>query len=305
MSPVPCGREFRSDYSKNGTFTSPGYPEPYPEDIVCIYSFTGKPGERPQILFTDFDLHLPQAPPRDCEGVDAVMVFITINGRRERIQNFCGNKLPAQIMSNGPNMTVEFRSHHSSPEVKGFRAIYRYVTDFGISDTKRDPGSDCTFTFRSMDRNNGTFTSPNYPGLYPRDTECHYYFQGKPNERITIAFDRFDVEGIPPCESQTSSDYVEFSNYKSSVDRKLPRLCGPKIPDPVESDGNFFRVSFKSDDKFDGTGFQAIYRFEATIDPATVKRISSTFVEDASSVVLRQVDCLWIIFAMMVYILLD
>lgn len=63
-----------------------------------------------------------------CDSVDAVMVFITINGQKERVDNFCGNKLPAQLMSNGPTMTVEFRSHHSSPEVKGFKAKYRFVT---------------------------------------------------------------------------------------------------------------------------------------------------------------------------------
>lgn len=56
------------------------------------------------------------------------MIFITINGRRERLDNFCGNKLPAQLMSNGPTMEVEFKSYTSSPEVKGFRAIYRFVT---------------------------------------------------------------------------------------------------------------------------------------------------------------------------------
>lgn len=31
-------------------------------------------------------------------------------------------------MSNDASMIVEFRSLHSSPEVKGFRAIYKFVT---------------------------------------------------------------------------------------------------------------------------------------------------------------------------------
>ncbi|KFM58051.1 Dorsal-ventral patterning tolloid-like protein 1, partial [Stegodyphus mimosarum] len=124
---APCGQELNSINSKNGTFTSPNYPDPYPSNVYCVYKFVGKPEERVQISFTDFDLFLPDEPPRDCEGVDAVMIFITINGRRERLDNFCGNKLPAQLMSNGPTMEVEFRSYHSSPEVKGFRAIYRFV----------------------------------------------------------------------------------------------------------------------------------------------------------------------------------
>lgn len=77
--------------------------------------------------------HVLNSPPTfcdfcSCEAVDAVMIFITINNRRERLDNFCGNKLPAQLMSNGPTMEVEFKSYHSSQEVKGFRAIYRFVT---------------------------------------------------------------------------------------------------------------------------------------------------------------------------------
>ena len=56
----------------------------------------------------------------------------------------------------------------------------------------------CGFEFRSERESNGTFSSPNYPGLYPRNTECHYLFYGQVNERIYIEFLYFDVEGVPP-----------------------------------------------------------------------------------------------------------
>ena len=59
---------------------------------------------------------------------------------------------------------------------------------------------------------------------------------------------------------ETSSDYVEFSNYKS-IDRKIPRHCGLKKPKIIESEGDFFRVTFKSNDRFDGTGFEAFFQF--------------------------------------------
>ena len=56
----------------------------------------------------------------------------------------------------------------------------------------------CGFMFKSNRAANGTFTSPNYPGLYPRDTECHYLFYGTKGEKIHIAFRYFDVEGMEP-----------------------------------------------------------------------------------------------------------
>lgn len=62
------------------------------------------------------------------------------------------------------------------------------------------------------------------------------------------------------CSSESASDYVEFSNYQT-VDRKIPRHCGLKKPKTIESEGDFFRVTFKSNDRFDGTGFEAFYQF--------------------------------------------
>ncbi|XP_054722762.1 suppressor of lurcher protein 1-like [Uloborus diversus] len=275
----PCGGDFSSALSREGVFSSPNYPDPYPGEVSCLYSFRGRGKERVQILFTDFDLHMPHETPRDCEGVDAVMVFISIRGQKERVENFCGQKLPQQLMSNGPNMQVEFRALHRQdplgPEAKGFRALYRFVTDFGMTGAKQDASSVCGFVFRSEEGANGSFSSPNFPGLYPRATECHYFFRGRPGERVHIAFTHFNVDGIPPCTTETASDYVEFSNYRT-VDRKIPRHCGVKRPQLIESDGDFFRVTFKSNDKFDGTGFHAHYHFRPHIDPATVKRVSST-----------------------------
>jgi len=57
---------------------------------------------------------------------------------------------------------------------------------------------DCAFTFDSDSPLNGTFTSPNYPGLYPRDVRCHYLFYGADKTRVFITFPFFDVDGIPP-----------------------------------------------------------------------------------------------------------
>lgn len=272
-----CRQWISSDVSKNGNFTSPNYPEPYPADVHCTYQFLGKENERVQILFTDFDLFSLQEPTSkdNCDGVDAVVVFITIKGQKERVDNFCGNRLPPQLMSNGPNMTVDFNSYHSGPGVRGFRAIYRFVTNYGITAGEQDTKEGCTFLFNSSVRSNGTFMSPNWPGFYPRDTECHYFFLGRNSERVFIAFAYFDVDGIPLCSPETASDYVEFSNFRT-VDRKLPRHCGTKKPDKIDSDGDFFRITFKSNDKFDGTGFEAFYQFRSNQDPANqVKKHAS------------------------------
>jgi len=56
----------------------------------------------------------------------------------------------------------------------------------------------CGFEFNSSEATNGTFSSPNYPGYYPRDTECHFLFHGRPGEKVHLHFTYFDVEGVLP-----------------------------------------------------------------------------------------------------------
>ncbi|KAH9421551.1 hypothetical protein DERP_008951, partial [Dermatophagoides pteronyssinus] len=62
------------------------------------------------------------------------------------------------------------------------------------------------------------------------------------------------------CTLETASDYVEFSNVYTT-DHRVYRHCGLKHPKSIESDGDFFRVTFKSNGRFDGTGFKASYEF--------------------------------------------
>lgn len=64
--------------------------------------------------------------------------------------------------------------------------FFRSSADFGIPSGRQDPQGVCTFIYNSSEVSNGTFTTPNYPGVYPRDTECHYLFYGKDKEKIHI-----------------------------------------------------------------------------------------------------------------------
>lgn len=53
---------------------------------------------------------------------------------------------------------------------------------------------------------------------------------------------------------------MEFSNYMAK-DRKFTRHCGQLKEFEVYSDRKFFRVTFKSNDRLDATGFNASYEF--------------------------------------------
>lgn len=62
------------------------------------------------------------------------------------------------------------------------------------------------------------------------------------------------------CNTISASDYVEFSNFMS-IDARYHRHCGHLKQFHVESDRKFFRVTFRSNDRLDGAGFNASYVF--------------------------------------------
>ncbi|CAL7937482.1 unnamed protein product [Xylocopa violacea] len=251
---------FNSDSTKTGVVTSPGYPNPYPPRTHCTYDFQGRGKERVQVMFQDLNLYHTSKAPNECEDEDSLVAYVYIDRKKEKIDSFCGGKQSRPIMSNGPRLSLEFNGITSSRDSRGFKAVYSFTENFGITTGRQEAQYPCAFVYNSNETRNGTFASPNYPGLYPRDTECHYFFNGQPNERVHLHFHFFDVEGVMPCEAVSASDFVEFSNYMSR-DRKYSRHCGQQKEFDVESDRKFFRVTFKSNDRYDATGFNASYVF--------------------------------------------
>lgn len=72
------------------------------------------------------------------------------------------------------------------------------ILDFGVTAGRQLSEFPCAFVFNSSESRNGTFSSPNFPGFYPRDTECHYFFHGNQHEKVHLHFLYFDVEGVLP-----------------------------------------------------------------------------------------------------------
>ncbi|CAF0985770.1 unnamed protein product [Brachionus calyciflorus] len=270
------------------------------KSIECIYKFYGKPGERVQIYYETFDLYYPYDVNKfnkiDCRYSDSVCLKFYENSdhnsedkhkdasKSESIQidshnyDLCNciniSFTPRQIISASNFLQIKFKTvrrsfdtthaiAHSRKNYTGYLLRYQFTKDYGFNlkdSGELDKSGECKIYFYSINKKNGYFTSPNYPGLYPRDLECHYYFIGSKTEKVQITFHTFDIEGVDQCGSDTKSDYVELSNFQNR-DRFYSRFCGINKPGTIISDGSFFHVSFKSNNVFDGKGFQASYYY--------------------------------------------
>lgn len=59
--------------------------------------------------------------------------------------------------------------------------------------------SDCKHFFNSTTANkSGTFNSSSWPGLYPLNSHCMYYFVGLQNERVELNITDFQLQGVYP-----------------------------------------------------------------------------------------------------------
>uniref|UniRef100_A0A183CRY0 CUB domain-containing protein n=1 Tax=Globodera pallida TaxID=36090 RepID=A0A183CRY0_GLOPA len=222
--------------------------------IQCQFIFVGAPDERVQIIFHYFRLkqQFPLNSRRRqnmtirCEESDHLSAHVLLADRMSKIHDFCGDELPAQLMSAKNVLTltyvlksalitpnprqnhrlwVEEGGHREGDEAKdeaehfGWIAEYRFIGDFGAQPPEAispiGDRSKCSFTFNGTITTTGNVWSPNYPGFYPRNVDCQYVFVGRAGQKVYITFEYFDIEGFGHCEESTQSDFVLFSNYQT------------------------------------------------------------------------------------------
>ncbi|XP_033741817.1 suppressor of lurcher protein 1-like [Pecten maximus] len=266
---VNCNQNISSQQSSTGIIMSSSFPNRYPSTTRCHYIFNGTAEERVQIRFTNMDLFYSggnKDDPRDCSQKDSITVYDILGNVETEIDVFCGAKVPPQLMSSGPYLKIVFNSkaHIDHVRFSGFRFLYNFRSDYGISTGIQERRGACYFKYESKQNKTGRFVSPNHPGLYPKATTCHYIFHGEADEKVRILFQSFEVHGkYPRCLTEVGSDYVSFSNFYGVEDRDMPRLCGVLKPEStfIESDNDFLTVVFKSNMQQESSGFEAHYTF--------------------------------------------
>ncbi|XP_036301063.2 CUB domain-containing protein 2 [Pipistrellus kuhlii] len=106
----------------------------------------------------------------------------------------------------------------------------------------------------------GNFSSPNFPGLYPYNTECSWLIVVAEGSSVLLTFHAFDLEYHDTC----GFDFLEIYNGAAGDQGNLlGRFCGQVPPPPFTSSWHILSVIFHSDKHVASRGFSAGYQKDA------------------------------------------
>ncbi|XP_076024880.1 mannan-binding lectin serine protease 1 isoform X2 [Genypterus blacodes] len=266
-----------------GSLQSPKFPDPYPRETELRWNLSVPDGFRIKLYFSHFDLE----PSYLCE-YDSVKV----EADGEVLALFCGREetdteaVPSQQIISSPrnSLSILFSSDFSNEErFSGFKAHYsaedvdecidqsdedlfcdhfchNYIGGYYCScrygyllhsdnRTCRVDCSDAVFRERS-----GVLSSVDYPGPYPKSSECVYLIEVEPGFRLRLQFDTsFDVEDHPDV--RCPYDYLKIK----AGSREFGPFCGAESPGEIQTDTNVVQISFHSDNSGENLGWRLTY----------------------------------------------
>ncbi|XP_066297660.1 mannan-binding lectin serine protease 1-like isoform X2 [Branchiostoma lanceolatum] len=263
-----------------GHILSPGYPDPYADDVSHFWNITMPDSFHVQLYFSDFDVESSYL----CE-----YDYVKVMEGDKLVGLFCGTedtdteKVPGDrvIESKGSQLSLEFTSDFSNVDRhRGFMAHYRvvdrdecavdnggchhfchnYISGYYCSCKAgywiMKDRETCKFgcSRQVLTELSGTITTPEYPRMYPIVLDCDWKIQVEPGYVVTLQFDEgFDIEQHPEVS-------CPYDNLKIQAgDEKYGPYCGKTVPPTITSTDHKMHVFFHSDDSGENKGFRATY----------------------------------------------
>ncbi|XP_053714419.1 cubilin isoform X1 [Synchiropus splendidus] len=159
------------------------------------------------------------------------------------VGKFCGNTIPAFILSGGNFLTIQFITD-SSVEYAGFNATYRsmpMVCGGALNATT------------SLQ----TLTSPYFPNAYPAYTNCRWTLDAPAQETIKVVVENFALQPSQSC----TGNYLQFMDFPLGDYGQSHKFCaGDGHPPDFYSYGRTILLHFKSDSFMTGNGLKLNYQ---------------------------------------------
>ncbi|KAM3913712.1 tolloid-like protein 2 [Leptodactylus fuscus] len=113
----------------------------------------------------------------------------------------------------------------------------------------------CPACGETLMESSGNFSAPGYPSGYPSYTHCIWRISVTPGEKIVLNFTEMDLFKSRLC----WYDYIEIRDGYWRKAPLLGKLCGDRIPEPIESSDSRLWIEFRSSSNILGKGFHAVY----------------------------------------------
>uniref|UniRef100_H2ZHT2 Metalloendopeptidase n=1 Tax=Ciona savignyi TaxID=51511 RepID=H2ZHT2_CIOSA len=295
-----CGGNIRKN---SGQIQSPNYPDDYRPGKECIWSVVVDEGFQVGLSFQAFKVRPPtgylnagivvlitlvQVERHDTCAYDYLEVRDGPSADSELIGRFCGSDRPDDIEATGNTLWIKFVSD-ASVNKAGFAASFFKERD-ECADSNGGCQQQCVNTLGSfkcgcypgyelsrdgvtceaacggyVTTSDGEITSPNWPREYPTNKQCIWQIVAPPQHKITIEFDKFELEGNEVCKY----DYVAVRSGFTDDSIFHGKFCGTELPPVITSTNNEMSIKFNSDDTVAKRGFRI--RFTSDRDECAVE----------------------------------
>ncbi|XP_078582053.1 cubilin-like isoform X2 [Branchiostoma floridae x Branchiostoma japonicum] len=261
-----------------GVLSSPNYPNPYDHRRECLWYITVDPDSSIQLTLHDFDVENHP----NC-NYDVLEVYGGPDLDSPQLSRICQNNDFAQEMqlsSTGNAMVVRFVTDQSVSG-RGFNASYTAVQ------------GGCGGNFSTP---SGMIQSPNYPEVYPHNSDCTWTITVEQGKIIVLTFDSFLIESHSSCRYDFVAIYDGPDPSRNGS--LIAKVCGSTMPDPntFRSTGNQMYIRFSSDSSVARRGFHATYTTGCggLLSADTDGQLTSP---NYPSNYERNTNCSWIIYA--------
>ncbi|XP_074657518.1 neuropilin-1-like [Tubulanus polymorphus] len=236
-----CEYHFSSHTVPGGTFTTPNFPNNYPDRTYCKYIISGTLDERIRLDFVAFELEVRSEAGCLFDYVD--ILAVDHDGQPYKLGRLCGDIIPQPIISKYPKLEVIFKSDYVRGH-RGFKAKYEFLSERW---QPFPPSSElCGADY--MTGPGGVLTSPGYPKPFIPDLECTWMIKVERHKRILLTFHELDLGPTVKCEGTAVSIYNGFATV---TDRPEERVCGQL---------SLYEQRVKD---FLSTGFRVVVRYRA------------------------------------------
>eukprot|EP00058_Branchiostoma_floridae_P014682 XP_002600170.1 hypothetical protein BRAFLDRAFT_66678 [Branchiostoma floridae] len=223
------------------TLTSPMFPNKYPDDLSCSWTFLAPRDKFVEVRFLTLFVEAASKCNYD-------RVIVLIDGVETGDGPYCTDNKPTEAFY-GRDITVKFISDASVAE-QGFEMTYQSVQG-GASLKKRVTLTEPLPCGETSFSNTGILESPDYPQKYPNGLHCAWNILVTKGRRVKLWFETFDVEAQTYCQYDRVVVETHPGNYH--------QLCNSKQISPLESRDNQMKVTFITDTALAFTGFRAFW----------------------------------------------